>query len=139
MTMASRIVVMSKGHVQQIGTPEEIYSNPSNKFVATFIGTPSMNMLGAHYDNGTVTFKDGYSFKVSDEKKDEVKKFFETEIETLKKRIENINYEVELLPHKVDKDKLKNLTQLKLKIVLKNIQLMLNLKLKHIKLFQKLF
>ena len=109
MTMASRIVVMSKGHVQQIGTPEEIYSNPSNKFVATFIGTPSMNMLDAHYENGVVNFKDGYSFKLSAEKQEAIKSFFEKEIATLKDRIANINYEVELLPHKIDKEQLKSL------------------------------
>ena len=109
MTMASRIVVMNKGHVQQIGTPEEIYSNPANKFVATFIGTPSMNMLNAHYNNGVVTFNDGYSFELSKERQSDIKKFFENEIANLKDRINNINYEVELLPHKVDKEKLKTL------------------------------
>jgi len=44
MTMATRIVVMDKGHVQQIGTPEEVYSHPNNLFVATFIGSPAMNL-----------------------------------------------------------------------------------------------
>ncbi len=45
MTMANRIVVMSKGYVQQIGTPEEIFNHPSNVFVATFVGSPSMNII----------------------------------------------------------------------------------------------
>ena len=45
MTMADRIVVMSKGYVQQIGTPEEVYDDPSNTFVAGFIGSPSMNFI----------------------------------------------------------------------------------------------
>ena len=45
MTMASRIVVMSAGYVQQIGTPTEIYENPDNMFVAGFIGTPPMNFI----------------------------------------------------------------------------------------------
>ncbi|MCR4880118.1 MAG: ATP-binding cassette domain-containing protein [Bacilli bacterium] len=45
MTMADRIVIMKQGFVQQIGTPEELYKNPANLFVATFIGTPSMNIL----------------------------------------------------------------------------------------------
>ena len=45
MTMASRIVVMNRGYIQQIGTPEEIYRNPANLFVATFIGTPPMNIF----------------------------------------------------------------------------------------------
>ena len=50
MTMASRIVVMKDGHIQQIGTPKEIYSSPANVFVGSFIGTPSMNFLP-----GTIT------------------------------------------------------------------------------------
>ena len=45
MTMASRIVVMKDGYIQQIGTPGEIYSNPANMFVGGFIGTPPMNFL----------------------------------------------------------------------------------------------
>ncbi len=45
MTMASRIVVMNAGYIQQIGTPTEIYENPSNMFVAGFIGTPPMNFI----------------------------------------------------------------------------------------------
>ncbi len=50
MTMATRIVVMSRGFVQQIGTPEEIYNDPVNVFVARFIGSPSMNMFEMDYD-----------------------------------------------------------------------------------------
>ncbi len=45
MTMATRIVVMCDGRVQQVGTPEEIYTNPANVFVAGFIGTPPMNFI----------------------------------------------------------------------------------------------
>ncbi|MDE6047069.1 MAG: sn-glycerol-3-phosphate ABC transporter ATP-binding protein UgpC, partial [Anaeroplasmataceae bacterium] len=45
MTMASRIVVMKDGYIQQIGTPKEIYNSPANVFVGSFIGTPSMNFL----------------------------------------------------------------------------------------------
>jgi len=47
MTMADRIVVMQGGHVEQIGTPLEVYDRPANTFVAGFIGSPSMNMLDA--------------------------------------------------------------------------------------------
>ena len=50
MTMADRIVVMSNGYVQQIGSPEEIYENPVNTFVAGFIGNPPMNFLNVHFD-----------------------------------------------------------------------------------------
>lgn len=45
MTLADRIVVMKDGEVQQVGTPMELYHEPANVFVATFIGSPSMNLL----------------------------------------------------------------------------------------------
>ena len=45
MTLGDRIVVMKDGEVQQIGTPDEIFSFPRNLFVATFIGTPEMNIM----------------------------------------------------------------------------------------------
>ena len=51
MTMADKIVVMNKGHIQQIGTPLEVYYEPENLFVATFIGSPSMNIIKAKYKN----------------------------------------------------------------------------------------
>lgn len=49
MTMASRIVILNQGEIQQIGTPEEIYRHPVNEFVATFIGSPSMNIIPLTY------------------------------------------------------------------------------------------
>ena len=45
MTMGDRIAVMSKGVLQQIGSPEELYTRPANTFVAKFIGSPAMNLL----------------------------------------------------------------------------------------------
>lgn len=45
MSMASRIVVMKDGYIQQVGTPEEIYDKPANIFVANFIGSPPMNFF----------------------------------------------------------------------------------------------
>ena len=56
MTMASRIVIMKTGIVQQIGTPKKVYSYPTNTFVAQFIGSPSMNLFNGSYDNGKFTF-----------------------------------------------------------------------------------
>lgn len=47
MTMADRIVVMKAGIIQQIDTPQELYRNPKNMFVASFIGSPQMNMFPA--------------------------------------------------------------------------------------------
>lgn len=52
MTLADRVVVMQSGHIEQIGTPLELYDHPANEFVATFIGAPSMNLLAAELDNG---------------------------------------------------------------------------------------
>ena len=52
MTMASRIVVMKDGFIQQIGEPNELYRNPANMFVAGFIGTPAMNFLHGTLENG---------------------------------------------------------------------------------------
>ena len=45
MTLADRVVVMNKGLIQQIGTPKQIYENPINTFVASFIGNPPMNLI----------------------------------------------------------------------------------------------
>jgi multiple sugar transport system ATP-binding protein len=47
MTLGDRIVVMKEGFVQQVGTPLELYRNPTNRFVASFIGSPSMNFITA--------------------------------------------------------------------------------------------
>ena len=58
MTLADRIVVMNGGRIEQIGTPLELYDNPSNEFVATFIGSPSMNLLAATLENGRIMLGD---------------------------------------------------------------------------------
>ena len=47
MTLADRIVVLNGGEVEQIGTPQEVYSRPASTFVASFIGAPPMNLVGA--------------------------------------------------------------------------------------------
>lgn len=47
MTLADKIVVLNKGSIEQIGTPEFLYNRPQNKFVASFIGSPVMNFLPA--------------------------------------------------------------------------------------------
>jgi len=50
MTLASRIVIFDKGRIQQVGTPSEVFNAPANLFVASFIGTPTMNLLPARLD-----------------------------------------------------------------------------------------
>ena len=50
MTLADRIVILNNGNIEQIGNPNEIYSNPENIFVAQFIGTPKMNIFDINYN-----------------------------------------------------------------------------------------
>ena len=57
MTLADRVVVMSKGIVQQVGTPTDIYDRPANTFVAGFIGSPAMNLMDGTLQGGTFTGK----------------------------------------------------------------------------------
>jgi multiple sugar transport system ATP-binding protein len=52
MTLADRIVVLDRGCIQQIATPQEIYALPANQMVATFIGTPPMNIIPSIYEDG---------------------------------------------------------------------------------------
>ncbi len=52
MTLADRVVVMSRAEIQQIGTPEVIYNQPANLFVAGFIGSPSMNLIAGALRGG---------------------------------------------------------------------------------------
>ena len=57
MTMGTRIVVMKDGFIQQISAPQNLYDNPVNLFVATFVGTPQMNtIVGTVVDEGGVTY-----------------------------------------------------------------------------------
>jgi multiple sugar transport system ATP-binding protein len=49
MTLADQIVVLDRGRIQQIGSPQMIYSHPANRMVATFLGNPPMNVLSATY------------------------------------------------------------------------------------------
>ncbi|MBK8084128.1 MAG: sn-glycerol-3-phosphate ABC transporter ATP-binding protein UgpC [Devosia sp.] len=55
MTLADRVVVMSRGVVQQVGTPMEIYDRPANTFVAGFIGSPAMNLVNGEIADGVFT------------------------------------------------------------------------------------
>jgi multiple sugar transport system ATP-binding protein len=59
MAMGDRIVVMSNAAVQQIGTPADVYHNPTNLFVANFIGSPGMNLVKSSYRSGKVILPGG--------------------------------------------------------------------------------
>ena len=77
MTLADRIVIMKDGIIEQIGTPLDLFETPATKFVATFIGSPSMNMISSivETDQGKKIMKteDGISVPVPVSKKDVVK------------------------------------------------------------------
>ena len=54
MTLADKIVVLRNGHIEQTGAPMDLYNDPDNKFVAGFIGSPSMNFLEARVEKGQI-------------------------------------------------------------------------------------
>ena len=59
MSLADRVAVMRDGVIQQLGTPDEIYNDPANMFVAGFIGSPAMNLIGGSIRNGMFLTSDG--------------------------------------------------------------------------------
>jgi multiple sugar transport system ATP-binding protein len=93
MTMATRIVVMNQGTIQQVGTPQELYDRPRNLFVAGFIGSPAMNFFG-----GTVVREEdalaidtgNFKLPVADEKEKQISAYLGKEV-TLGIRPENIH------------------------------------------------
>lgn len=95
MTMASRIVVMKDGYVQQIGTPIEIYDHPANVFVATFVGSPSMNILNVKLQQDTIKLSNDFELKLSKEKVELIKKHYQNDLikynEAIKGLQESIN------------------------------------------------
>ena len=90
MTMATRIVVMNKGYIQQIGTPIEIYNHPANVFVATFIGSPAMNLISARFVKEDVILPKGTTIKLGKDFKKAVKEFYENEKFSLTKELEEL-------------------------------------------------
>lgn len=68
LTLADRIVCMSMGHVQQIGTPLELYDSPNNLFVAGFIGLPPMNFFQVTFEDGVLKGK-GFTVPLTDEER----------------------------------------------------------------------
>lgn len=57
--MADRIVILKAGVVQQVGTPQQVYNEPANAFVAGFIGSPTMNFFTAQRADGGLRLADG--------------------------------------------------------------------------------
>ncbi len=88
LTLADRIVCMSMGHVQQIGTPLELYDTPANLFVAGFIGLPPMNFFDVQIKNGQAIC-DSFTIDLSEEEKSLLKNY-ENKTIVLGVRPENI-------------------------------------------------
>ncbi|MBF0770671.1 sn-glycerol-3-phosphate ABC transporter ATP-binding protein UgpC [Lactobacillus johnsonii] len=68
MTLADRVVVMSVGKVQQIGTPLEVYNMPVNMFVAGFIGSPQMNFFNVHFKGNRISDGKGLDIEIPEGK-----------------------------------------------------------------------
>ena len=71
MTLGDRIVIMSEGFIQQIGTPQEVFNRPANLYVAGFIGSPQMNFFDAKLlkkDGVYSVLLDGYEVVLPDDK-----------------------------------------------------------------------
>ena len=88
LTLADRIVCMSMGYVQQIGTPLELYDTPANLFVASFIGLPPMNFFDCEVEAGKLVGK-GFTIHLKDSDKELLKDYVGKTI-TLGVRPENI-------------------------------------------------
>ena len=89
MTMADRIVVMKDGVVQQIGSPKIIFAHPLNLFVATFIGSPSMNILKATYTRKGISLSKDVVVALN--KQLNAKNFYEKEINRFDEIITNLD------------------------------------------------
>src|SRR5215469_8565854 len=82
MAMGDRIVVLNKGYVRQIGTPKEVYDDPADTFVATFLGSPPMNLIDI---SGVIAGFRPEHFRLNDEVKESAKVGFRF-------RVENVEY-----------------------------------------------
>jgi multiple sugar transport system ATP-binding protein len=82
MAMGDRIMVLNKGLVRQLGTPKEVYDDPADTFVATFLGSPPMNLI--EYGDVTVGFRPEH-FRLAEDIK-------ETDKIPFKFRVENVEY-----------------------------------------------
>lgn len=97
LTLADRIVCMSMGYVQQVGTPLELYDTPANLFVAGFIGLPPMNFFDVTVKNGQLTC-DSFTVDLTPEEKETLKSY------------ENMTIVLGVRPENVVRDDKSNIT-----------------------------
>lgn len=88
LTLADRIVCMSMGHVQQIGTPLELYDTPANLFVAGFIGLPPMNLFDVEIKDGKAVCSD-FTIDLTDAEK-QLLSWYDGKTVTMGVRPENV-------------------------------------------------
>lgn len=69
MTLADRIVIMNDGVIQQVGSPQELYNKPINRFVAGFMGSPAMNFFDVTFKDGRITNQKGIDLPLPDGQK----------------------------------------------------------------------
>jgi multiple sugar transport system ATP-binding protein len=83
MTMGSRIVVMKDGFIQQVDIPDTVYDHPVNKFVAGFIGSPSMNFINciiARREGELVAQKGEFDLKIPDQFSKKAEKYLDAQV-----------------------------------------------------------
>lgn len=97
MTMATKLVIMDKGKVQQVGTPKDIYDKPVNSFVATFIGSPAMNVFEAKSKEGSILLEDGQEIKLQEESRCDFDAFYSNELKLLNEEIDFSNKTIDSL------------------------------------------
>lgn len=119
LTLADRIVCMSMGHVQQIGKPIELYDNPANTFVATFIGLPPMNMFDGRIEGGKFVC-DLFEYNLTDEIAEKLSAY-EGQNVILGARPENIVLDGDIVLHITNNENLGMNTLVHGKIGYKNV------------------
>lgn len=92
MTMASKLVIMNEGRIQQVGNPEDIYQNPANLFVASFLGSPQTNLIDGVIKNKRFVAGDNFSFDIPQRYYDRLLPY-ENETVVLSLRPEDIHVE----------------------------------------------
>ena len=138
MTMADRIVVMNKGYVHQIGTPKEIYNHPKNRFVATFVGSPSMNLLPVRYSDRKLILENGYEISVEKNYLSLLEEFYKNEIEQDEKWIlKNSDMQNQILVKPLIEEKRKMIERLKDALEKKDNALILGIRPEGIKAYKE--
>ena len=103
MTMADRIVVMNKGFIQQIGTPKEIFMNPNNLFVATFVGSPTMNILKATCKDNELLFENGFKMNINKDVSKKIAQSYDDEQKHLEEDVARLEKEISVREYLLSK------------------------------------